>query len=131
MEVSVIGLHVCQEHSSQHLAEPGRPAAERAQDEIDGPDDTRQDDPLGGELDAIPPPIFEERLHVCIDALKCLQRLARLAEQPNNIPQLSSLFPFARMARQFARAIEKQLKAVTIVLPVTATNLPAPNEQEH
>jgi hypothetical protein len=68
---------------------------------------------------------------VCIDTLKCLQRLARLAEQPNNIPQLSSLSPFARMARRFARALERNLKAVTLVLPVTATNLPAPDKQEH
>ena len=127
----MIGLHVCQEHSSQQLAEPGRPASERAQDEIDGPDDARQDDALDGEHDDIPPPIVEERLHVCIDTLKCLQRLARLAEQPNNIPQLSSLFRFARMARQFARAIEEHLKAVTLVLPVAATNLSAPDEQEH
>lgn len=86
------------------------------------PDDTRQDDALDGKH-------VEERLHVCIDALKCLQRLARLAEQPNNIPQLSSLFPFARMANRFARAIEGHLKAVTLVLPVTATNLPAPDNR--
>jgi len=62
--------------------------------------------------------------------LKCLQRLSRLAQQANNIPQFSSLFRFARMTNQFARAIEGHLRAVTLVLPVTATDLPAPDEQE-
>jgi hypothetical protein len=69
-------------------------------------------------------------LLVCIDALKCLQRLARLAQQTNNILQFSSLFRFARITNQFARALEGHLRAVTLVLPAKATDLPAPDEQE-
>lgn len=123
----MIGLPACTDHSSQELVQPGTRATDRDSDEIYKPENARQND----EQDERPsPPIVEERLLVCIDVLKCLQRLSRLAEQPNNIPQLSALYRFARMTNQFARAVEGHLKAVTLVLPVTATNLPAPDERE-
>jgi hypothetical protein len=125
----VIGLHACEEHLTDESVPQRTATTERDTDEIGEPKDTRQDesDDLGGDP---PPPIVEERLLVCIDALKCLQRLARLAQQTNNIPQFSSLFRFARITNQFARALEAHLKAVTAVLPAKATDLPAPDEQE-
>jgi hypothetical protein len=107
---------------------PPTATTQRDTDEISGPEDTKQDElDLDGDP---PPPIVEERLLVCIDALRCLQRLARLAQQNNDIPPFSSLFRFARITNQFARALEGHLRAVTDVLPAKATDLPAPGKQE-
>jgi hypothetical protein len=124
----VIGLDACEEHLTDEPAPPQAARDERDTDEIGEAKDAGQDAPddLEGEP---PPPIVEERLLVCIDALKCLQRLARLAQQNNNIPPFSSLFRFARITNQFARALEGHLRAVTDVLPAKATDLPAPGKQ--
>jgi hypothetical protein len=125
----VIGLHACEEHSTEETVPPRTVMTERNIDAIDEPKEVTQDEP--DELDDNPPPpIVEERLLVCIDALNCLQRLASLAQQTNNIPPFSSLFRFARITKQFARAIEGHLRAVTLALPAKATDLPAPDEQE-
>ena len=124
----MIGLHACEEHLTDELVPPPTATTQRDSDEISEPEDTKQDElDLDGDP---PPPIVEERLLVCIDALKCLQRLARLAQQNNNIPPFSSLFRFARITNQFARALEGHLRAVTAVLPAKATDLPAPDEKE-
>lgn len=124
----MIGLHACKERLTHESVPPPTATTERDTDEISEPEDTKQDElDLDGDP---PPPIVEERLLVCIDALKCLQRLARLAQQNNNIPPFSSLFRFARITNQFARALEGHLRAVTAVLPAKATDLPAPGEQE-
>jgi hypothetical protein len=128
-EVSVIGLHACEEHVTDERVPPRTATPQRDTDEIDKPKDVKQDE--RDDLDAdSPPPIVEERLLVCIDALRCLQRLARLAQQNNDIPPFSSLFRFARITNQFARALEGHLRAVTDVLPAKATDLPAPGKQE-
>jgi len=125
----VIGLHACEEHVTDEPVPPRTVTAQGDTDEIGEPKDVKEDEV--DDLDANPPPpIVEERLLVCIDALKCLQRLARLAQQNNNIPPFSSLFRFARITNQFARALEEHLRAVTAVLPAKATDLPAPDEQE-
>jgi len=125
----VIGLHACEEHLADESVPPRAATTERDTDETGEPQGAKQDEL--DDLDADPlPPIVEERLLVCIDALKCLQRLARLAQQNNNIPPFSSLFRFARITNQFARALEGHLRAVTAVLPAKATDLPAPDAQE-
>ncbi len=126
----MIGLHACEEQSTHESLQPPTRANDRDTEKIDEPEDAKQDEAHDELNDAPQPPIVEERLLVCIDTLKCLQQLARLAQQTNNIPQFSSLFRFARMTNQFARAIEGHIRAVTLVLPVTATDLPAPDEQE-
>jgi hypothetical protein len=124
----VIGLHACEEHLADESVPPRTATIVRDGDEINEPETAKQDElDLDGDP---PPPIVEERLLICIDALKCLQRLARLAQQNNNIPPFSSLFRFARLTNQFARALEGHLRAVTAVLPAKATDLPAPGEQE-
>ncbi len=107
----MIGLHACEEHSADESVPP-RAATERDTDEI-------------GELKDANPDETDD-----LDALRCLQRLARLAQQNNDIPPFSSLFRFARITNQFARALEGHLRAVAAVLPAKATDLPAPGEQE-
>ncbi len=121
----MIGLHACEEHPSQEAIPPRTTATVP-----DIPESDEPDDPTEGEEEGDRPLIVEERLLVCLDALGCLQQLARLAQQPNNIPQFSSLFRFARVTNQFARAIAGHIRAVTAVLPLTATDLPAPDRKE-
>ncbi len=75
--------------------------------------------------------IVEERLRLCLETLDCLRRLAHLAQHnQNNVRQLSSVERFARATNQFARAIAGHLIAITRALPVSATNLDAPDGEE-
>jgi hypothetical protein len=113
--VIVICLHACEEDSGRESVQP-QPASEPNT----SASDEQSDSPL----------IVEERLLACLDALKCLQYLARLAQQPNNIPQFSSLFTFARTANRLARAIAEHLKAIQLALPTAATDLQAPGRKE-
>lgn len=111
--IYVICPHSCEEHSRQESVPPSAPATTEPDVILKGDE---RDETL----------IVEERLFACLDALDCLQHLARLAQQENGIPQFSSLFRFARTTNQFARAMAKHLKAIQRVLPVSATDLRAP-----
>jgi len=113
--VIVICLHPCEEDSGRESVPP-EPASE--------PDTSASDEQSDGPL------LVEERLFACLDTAKCLQHLARLAQQPNNIPQFSSLFTFARTTNRFARAIAEHLKAIQLALPTAATDLQAPGRKE-
>jgi hypothetical protein len=76
------------------------------------------------------PLIVEERLRVSLACLACLRCIARLAMEPCEVPLAVDIERFARITRQFSLAVESHLRAVTLALPVSATNLDAPSPEE-
>lgn len=85
-------------------------------------DDAARDDGL--------PLIVEHRLRLSLDCLANARRMARLAGEPAGIPLVSDLRRFARFIRQVTRAVERHLLAIKAALPVSATNLDAPDWKE-
>jgi hypothetical protein len=76
------------------------------------------------------PLIVEERLRVSIACLACLRSIARLAVEPCDVPLVVDVTRFARLTRQFSRAVESHLRAIELALPVSATNLDTPSPEE-
>ena len=105
----------------------GRPA----QDQVALSHGPSEADACDGQELGEPILIVEERLRLCLETLDCLRRLAHLAQHnKNNVLQLSSVERLARTTNQFARAITGHLTAITRALPVSATNLDAPDGEE-
>jgi hypothetical protein len=73
------------------------------------------------------PPIVEERIRIALACAACLKRIARLAAEPHGIPLFADLPSFARVATQFAGALDEHIRAIEAVLPVSSTNLVAPS----
>jgi len=74
--------------------------------------------------------IVENRLGISLDLLANARRLARLADASTGLPLVSNLRPFARFVRDLTRGVERHLLAIKAVLPVSATNLDAPDWKE-
>jgi hypothetical protein len=53
--------------------------------------------------------------------------MTRLVDDSTGVPLFSDLQHFARFVRQLARGVERHLRAIKVVLPVSATNLAAPD----
>jgi hypothetical protein len=82
------------------------------------------------DADGAPPLIVEERLYASLASMVCLKRIALLAQEHHGIPLLGNVVGLARITRQFAIAVERHLLAIKQVLPVSATNLDAPDAKE-
>jgi hypothetical protein len=78
----------------------------------------------------VPPLIVEERIYASLASVVCLKRIALLAQEHHGIPLLANVVGFARVTRQFAVAVERDLRAIKRALPASATNLDAPDDKE-
>lgn len=104
-----------------------------------GPDGRRRRAPGGRERsrpnaptvgDARPSLIVEDRLRLSLECLANARRLARLAGEVSGIPLLSDARRFARLVRQFTRAVERHLLAIKAALPASATDIVAPSPKK-
>ncbi len=82
------------------------------------------------DVGGIPPLIVEERIYASLASVVCLKRIALLAQEHHGIPLLNNVVGLARVTRQFAVAVERHLLAIKRALPVSATNLDAPDVKE-
>lgn len=73
------------------------------------------------------PLIVEQRLRLSLDCLATTRRMTRLVDESTGIPLFSDLRRFAQFVRHVTRAVERHLQAMKAVLPVSATNLAAPD----
>lgn len=88
---------------------------------------------MSASSDPRPPrqPIVEERIRIALACAACLKRIARLATEPHGIPLFSDLPSFARVASQFAGALDEHVRAIEAALPASATSLAAPSTKKH
>jgi hypothetical protein len=73
--------------------------------------------------------IVEERLRLTLSSLRCLRRLATLADEPHGVQLFADMQGFSRVVRSFTRAIEAHVGAVSDALPAHCTNLDAPERK--
>jgi hypothetical protein len=81
------------------------------------------------EVPTVPSPrtlIVEERLRLTLSSLRCLRRLATLADEPHGVQLFADMQGFSRVVRSFTRALEAHIDAISDVLPAHCTNLDAP-----
>jgi hypothetical protein len=73
--------------------------------------------------------IVEERLRLTLASLRCLRRLATLADEPHGVQLFADMQGFSRVVRSFTRALEDHVGAITDALPAHCTNLDAPERK--
>lgn len=81
------------------------------------------------EVPTVPAPrtlIVEERLRLTLSSLRCLRRLATLADEPHGVQLFDDMQGFSRVVRSFTRALEDHVGAISDALPAHCTNLDAP-----
>lgn len=84
------------------------------------------------EVPTVPPSrtlIVEERLRLTLSSLRCLRRLATLADEPHGVQLFADMQGFSRVVRSFTRALEAHIGAISDALPVHCTNLDAPERK--
>jgi hypothetical protein len=84
------------------------------------------------EIPTVPPPrtlIVEERLRLTLSSLRCLRRLATLADEPHGVQLFADMQGFSRVVRSFTRALEDHVGAISDALPAHCTNLDAPERK--
>lgn len=84
------------------------------------------------EVPTAPPPrtlIVEERLRLTLSSLRCLRRLATLADEPHGVQFFADIHGFSKVVRSFTRALEAHVAAISDALPAHCTNLDAPERK--
>jgi hypothetical protein len=84
------------------------------------------------EVSTVPQPrtlIVEERLRLTLASLRCLRRLASLADEPHGVQLFADMQGFSRVVRSFTRALEDHVGAISEALPAHCTNLDAPERK--